>query len=83
MPGYKRFKRADWAGSAEKQQQKAKCGLLGRAKVRADTVRLRSVTQGKPESRNFPDTGANRGQNQTNQGHCMERMRVKKRQRRV
>lgn len=57
--GYKRVKRANWAGSAEKQQQKANCALLGRGKVRADAVRLRSVTQGKPKSRNFPDMGAN------------------------
>lgn len=77
MFGYKRVKKANWAGSAEKQLQKANCALLGRAKVRTDTVRLRSVTQGKPKSRNFPDMGANGGQKQTNQGHCMESMRFK------
>ena len=43
---YKGVKRANGAGSAEKQQQKASCALLGRTKVRTDIVRLRSVTQG-------------------------------------
>lgn len=59
---YKSVKRENGEDSAEKKQQKANCALLCRAKVRADIVRLRSVTQGKPKSKNFPDMGVNRGQ---------------------